>query len=102
MAKNFLLRPFKRFDDADTHNDDGPSWRTRGKAPKADPKPDVPKNNYSGYYTKEEMMALYSPYLRPPTGFPFYDKVTSKTPLLPIALSTTQGPLEGDEVRRRY
>lgn len=36
-------------------------------------------------YTSEELLKFYSPYLRPPRGFNFFDKVTSKTPLLPLA-----------------
>lgn len=78
-----------------TQSDDGPSWRTRGR--KASKGSELAKNNYSGYYTKEDMLSLYSPYFRPPNGFPSYDKVTSKTPLPPVALSA-QPSEEDDEV----
>eukprot|EP01127_Copromyxa_protea_P012551 TRINITY_DN3290_c0_g1_i1.p1 TRINITY_DN3290_c0_g1~~TRINITY_DN3290_c0_g1_i1.p1 ORF type:complete len:1054 (-),score=323.90 TRINITY_DN3290_c0_g1_i1:230-3337(-) len=79
----------ERIDDLDTlHTDDDINWRTRGRSSKGtESKLDTPTTNYSGYYTKEELLSLYSPYIRPPTGFPSYEKVTSKTPLLPMALA---------------
>lgn len=76
--------------------DDGPSWRARGSKTSEPKLVDVSKN-FSGYYTKDELLSIYSPYLRPPAGFLFCEKVTSRTPLPPVSLSPTQAE-EGEEV----
>lgn len=91
----------QRVDDLDAlHNsDDGSTWRRRGRrSSKGSEVPDLPSNNFSGFYSKDELLSFYSPYIRPPTGFPYFDKLTSKTPLQPVALQTAPSlPIE-DEV----
>jgi hypothetical protein len=50
-----------------------------------------------GFYTKEELLSFYSPYLRPPAGFPVYDKITLKAPMAPVAFATEPAEDEVDE-----
>jgi len=46
-----------------------------------------PVDNYTGKYTKEEILALHRTDYPPPQGFIFEEDITSKIQLLPVALS---------------
>jgi hypothetical protein len=52
-------------------------------------------------YTREELIKLFSPYLHPPKGFTFFDKITTRTPLSPISLMSPGEVEDQDREFRR-